>query len=179
MFPYKIDNEISLVLPNPKLHGLVMFNLIKANREYIAKWLPWSNNLQSVDAEMNFLNDNLDKYLSKKSLNLLIQYHGQIVGTISFNNINHNRCLADIGYWIGKDYSGHNIMHRCVLAMLSIGFGNYNLNKIIINAAVDNLPSNQVAKKCGFHLDGILRENERLIDGFHDENNWSILRSEY
>ncbi|TPR14139.1 GNAT family N-acetyltransferase [Apilactobacillus timberlakei] len=179
MFPYKIDNEISLILPNPKKHGAMMFNLIKENRSYLARWLPWANAIESVDDEIDFLDDNLKQYLAKNSLNLLIQYRKTIVGTISFNTIKHNNCSADIGYWMGKAYSGNNIMHRCVLGMLSIGFKQYELNKIIINAAVDNRASNQVAKRCGFHLDGVLRENEKLLDGFHDENSWSMLKKEY
>lgn len=179
MFPYKIDDEISLILPNPEKHGPIMFSLIKTNRAYLAKWLPWANALKSVNDEVSFLNDNLKHYLAENSLNLLIQYHNKLVGTISFNTINHNRKLADIGYWMSKEYSGHNIMHRCVLGMLSIGFKNYGLNKIMINAAVDNFASNHVAKKCHFHLDGVLRENELLLDGFHDENTWSMLKKEY
>ncbi|TPR39828.1 N-acetyltransferase [Apilactobacillus micheneri] len=179
MFPYKIDNEISLILPNPEKHGPTMFNLIKVNRSYLAKWLPWANALKLVNDEVSFLNDNLKQYFAQNSLNLLIQYRNQLVGTISFNNINHNRKLADIGYWMGKEYSGHNIMHRCVLGMLSIGFEQYGLNKIMINAAVDNIASNHVAKNCDFHLDGVLREHELLLDGFHDENTWSMLKKEY
>lgn len=179
MFPYKIDDEISLILPNPEKHGASMFNLIKENRVYLAKWLPWANNMKSVNDEVNFLDDNLKQYFAKNSLNLLIQYHNKLVGTISFNTINHNRKLADIGYWMGEKYSGHNIMHRCVLGMLSIGFEHYGLNKIMINVAVDNIASNHVAKNCHFHLDGVLREHELLSDGFHNENTWSMLKKEY
>ncbi|WP_105956660.1 GNAT family N-acetyltransferase [Apilactobacillus quenuiae] len=179
MFPYKIDDEINLILPNPQLHASTIFNLVESNRSYLSKWLPWANNLNNVNDEVDFLNENLQQYRVEKSLNLLIQYHNQIVGAISFNKINHNRKYTDIGYWLGQEYSDNNIMHRCVLGMLSIGFKKYEFNKIIINAAVDNVASNRVAKKCGFHLDGVLRENELLLDGFHDENTWSMLCSEY
>ncbi|MCF6514590.1 GNAT family N-acetyltransferase [Lactobacillus sp. S2-2] len=112
------------------------------------------------------------------SLNVIIKYHDKAVGTISFNNIDKKNRIADIGYWLSPIFEHQGIMARSLNAMCKIGFIEYNLNKIIINAVIDNDKSNQVAKKAGFHLDGTFRDQELLSDGFHDENQWSLLKRE-
>ncbi|UQS84927.1 GNAT family N-acetyltransferase [Apilactobacillus apisilvae] len=178
MFPCKIDDEIELSLPDIDHDAKALFNLIDQDRNRIMKWLPWVKHMQTVKDEQIFLSNSLIDYQNNKSLIVVIKYHGDIAGTISFNGFDENRHTADIGYWLGKDFTGYGIIHRCVIGMLDIGFNHYDLNKIIINAAVENNASNNVAKKCNFHLDGVLRENELLLDGFHDENTWSLLLKE-
>nr|WP_246013825.1 GNAT family protein [Companilactobacillus suantsaicola] len=69
-------------------------------------------------------------------------------------------------------------MTQAVKCMANLGFEDYGLNRVIIQAAVDNKASNAVAKKAGFILEGTLRQNELLDDGFHDENLYSLLKED-
>lgn len=179
MFDYIVDSEIKLSLPNPEVDSYELFDVINDNRESLKKYLPWVDNMLSYQDEMKVMRMQLINFSRNVSLNVIIKYHNKAVGTISFNNIDKNNRTADIGYWLAPDFEHQGIMARSLYAMCKIGFIEYNLNKIVINAAVDNDKSNQVAKKAGFQLDGILREKELLSDGFHDENQWSILKKEW
>jgi ribosomal-protein-serine acetyltransferase len=110
----------------------------------------------------------------------VIYYQNQPAGMISFNHFRRTDQSADIGYWLADRFTGQNIMHRAVQGICQLGFADYQLNKMVINAAVENTRSNQVAQNAGFKLDGTLRANELLLDGcFHDENHWSLLKNEW
>ncbi|WP_099044387.1 GNAT family N-acetyltransferase [Leuconostoc citreum] len=180
MFSFKYDDDVSLSLPLPDNDAEALFALVENSRTTLAQWLPWANRLTSVDDEKNFLQKTLTHFGTGGSLNCVIRYRNEPVGMISFNTINKKRQQADIGYWLGNQWHHKNIMHRAVTALMTIGFDEYKLRKIIINVDVHNDASNHVAQKLNCHLDGTKREDTSYgNDIFADMNEWTILRSEW
>ncbi|WP_225046758.1 GNAT family N-acetyltransferase [Lacticaseibacillus kribbianus] len=179
MFMYPIDDELALALPRPVLDAPKLYALIDADRAAIARFLPWAADTKDAAGEQAFLTMTLAHFGQGKSVNLVIYYRGAPAGTISFNGFDDAGAATDLGYWLGEPFRGKGIMHRAVAAMCDLAFTEYGRNRVIIRAAVDNPASNAVASKAGFHLDGTLREGERLADGFHDVNEWSRLKSEW
>ncbi|PWG00017.1 GNAT family N-acetyltransferase [Levilactobacillus bambusae] len=166
-----VNDKLSLALPRPTLDGPALFSLLDRNRKAFTPYLPWVANLKSVEDEVQFLKLANVQAGHAQSLNLVIWVQNQAAGMISFNQINHSRASADIGYWLGQPFQGRGIMTASVKAMVQLGFSDYSLNRLTIEAAVENQASNRVALKAGFQLEGLLRQNERLADGrFHDEN---------
>lgn len=179
MFEYKIDEEVSLALPRPKLDATPLFALIDDSRAQIAQWLPWVEKLKSIADEETFLMKMMARFGTGSSLNAVIRFKGQAAGMISFNKFHAMDQSTDIGYWLGNQFVGNGIMHRAVAGMCDLGFTDYHVHKIIIEAAVDNRRSNQVAEKAGFTCDGSVRANMLLADGYHDGNIWTMLADEW
>ncbi|WP_412989395.1 GNAT family N-acetyltransferase [Pediococcus siamensis] len=178
MFAYQVTKDLKLAIPNPARDSEQVFKLIDESRNSMQKWLPWVAELQNVEDEIRFLKHVNTNFGTGASLNVVIYFRQQPAGMISFNHINNNR--ADIGYWLAERFRGRGIMHQAVLAMVDIGFHEYDLNRIEIEAAVGNDGSNYVAQKAGFTLEGTLRENRRLLDGcFHDHNLYAFLRRDW
>lgn len=178
MLDYTVSSKIKLALPRPELDGPVLFDLLNQHRTSFEYYLPWIQFTQKPEDEISFLKLTNQHFGNAESLNLVIWYQEKIAGMISFNSINKIRNSADIGYWLTPEYRGHGVVTQSVQAICKIGFEDYGLNKIIIQAAVDNVSSNAVAKRAGFILEGISRQNEKLADGYHDENVYSLLRSD-
>lgn len=180
MFSFKYDDDISLSLPLPDQDSEALYALVEDSRTTLAQWLPWADQLRSADDEKEFLKTTLTHFGTGDSLNCVIRYRNQPVGTVSFNRINKEHQHSEIGYWLGNQWHHKNIMHRAVTALLTIGFTEYNLRKIIINVDVNNDASNHVAQKLNCHLDGTKREDILYNNGqFADMNEWSLLRSEW
>lgn len=179
MFTYKIGQEIYLALPTPKRDAKSLFKIIDESRDELGVWLPWVSNMQSEADEEKFLTQTMTHFATGFSLNVIILYENQPAGMISFNKFRTSNQSAEIGYWLGTKFVGRGIMHRAVAGMCNLAFNDYRLNKVEIHAAVENQPSNRVAKKAGFHFDGSVRAAELLADGFHDENIWSLLKEEW
>lgn len=178
MFSYAVDDEIELAIPRPALDAPALFKLLEADRSVLSRYLPWVSQTKTAADEEQALRLFNTHFGSGQSLNLVLLVAGEVAGMISFNGFAANQS-ADVGYWLGAAFRGRNVMHRAVAGLCELGFGQYGLNKIIIRAAVDNAASNAVARKAGFHLDGTLRDGEPLADGFHDENEWSLLKREW
>ena len=179
MFSYQIDNQLSLTNPRPQLDAEPLFKLVDESRNYLSPWLPWVAKMTSAGDEEQFLTSVLQHFGNGQSLNLIIRATNQPVGMISLNCFHPLNHSTEIGYWLGHQFAGKNIMHRAVLGLCDLSFTDYDLNTIEIHAASDNLPSNNVAKKAGFHLEGQVRAQELLADGYHDGNVWSLLKNEW
>lgn len=178
MLSCKVSDEIKLAVPRPKIDGPKLFKLLDGQREYFEYYLPWLKLTKVANDEVEFLQMTNRHMGMNDSLNLVIWYQNEIVGMISFNHFDHLRASADIGYWLGKKFQGKGIVTRAVQCFANLGFEDYGLNRVIIQAAVDNEASNAVAKRAGFILEGTLRQNELLDDGFHDENLYSLLKED-
>ncbi|CAM2732507.1 GNAT family N-acetyltransferase [Fructilactobacillus fructivorans] len=179
MFPYQVDQEISLRLPDQAGDSRHLYQLVNNSRTTIARWLPWANSMRSVKSEQQFLTQTMAYYRAGDSVNLLIIYRDQIAGMISFNSFDVNQKQGEMGYWLGNQYTGNGIVHRAVLSMCQIGFYDYHLNQIHIKAVVDNDRSNQVAKRAGFHLNQVIQDGI-LINGVgYQTNDWIMKKVNY
>lgn len=179
MFTYQIDDDLCLALPRPQTDASPLFKLVEESRPELSAWLPWVPEMKSAADEEKFLTRVLQHFGTSTSVNLIIRYHDQPVGMISFNSFRQTDHSTEIGYWLASEFCGNNIMHRAVLAMWHLGFKDYAVNKIEIHVATDNSNSNHVAQKAGFRLDGTVRAGELLADGFHDQNIWTMLKKEW
>lgn len=179
MLSYTVTSDIKLAVPRPVLDGPKLFKLLNSDRKFFGYYLPWVKFTKTATDEIKFLQSTNKHLGTGDSLNLIIWFKEQIAGMISFNHFEKSRNSADIGYWLGKDFQGKGIITQAVKGLCDLGFQDYDLNRIIIVAAIDNKPSNAVAQHTGFHLEGTLRQNEPLDDGFHDENIYSFLKDEW
>lgn len=69
-----------------------------------------------------------------------------------------------IGYWIDKRVANRGIITQSVIALTEYGFKKLSLHRIEINMRPENLPSQRVAEKAGYHFEG-LRPRYIHIDG--------------
>ncbi|USS91736.1 GNAT family N-acetyltransferase [Fructobacillus americanaquae] len=97
MFTYRIDQEVSLALPTPEKDAVPLFNLLTASQKEIEPWLRIQN-VKSPQDEQSFLESTMKRFVEKTSLNLVILYHGEIAGMISFNRFSWLNQNTEIGY---------------------------------------------------------------------------------
>jgi RimJ/RimL family protein N-acetyltransferase len=70
---------------------------------------------------------------------------------------------ADLGYWCAAPARGQGVMSQAVATLTRWGFGALGLVRIGWRAKVGNTASLRVAEKCGFTLEGTLRQ--ALVSG--------------
>ncbi|MDT6980440.1 GNAT family protein [Levilactobacillus zymae] len=179
MLTYQVTPELALAVPRPAKDAAALFALIEQDRAALVRYLPWVATTRTVADEQAFLRL-VNQHLGQgTSLNLVVWLPQQIVGMISCNRFDPTNQSADIGYWLGAPFRGQGLMTQAARGMCDLAFRDYDLNKLTIRAAVDNLASNAVARRAGFQPEGRLRQNERLADGYHDEYQYGLLREEW
>lgn len=155
--------HIELIPATPDLAPEV-FAVVDASRDFINEWLPWAEGTRTEADEQHFLEHMVTQSKAKKAVMFIIKADGKIVGSIDLHNIDHADKHAEVGYFLGKDATGHGIMHHAVTDLERYGFNELGLNKITIMAATKNTPSRLVAERAGYHFDGYLRD-ELLLHG--------------
>ena len=106
---------------------------------------------------------------------------GQTVGHISLSVINRrNRSARITRALVGNSAErGKGIGEAIMKAMLKIGFEDLHLHRMSLGVYVFNDPGIRCYKKCGFNVDGVLRDIQRHNDTYWSLMEMSMLENEY
>ena len=97
---------------------------VDQNRDHLRQWMPW---LDETDT-LNFIRRSLESAIAGTQYSYAILLGGELVGVLSFDNIEKmNRC-ATMGYWLAKSKMGNGYMTAAVKALVNAGFQQLELN---------------------------------------------------
>lgn len=109
----------------------------------------------------------------------------KMIGSIGLTGYNSYNSRIEISYDLDKNYWNRGIMTKAVLAVSKYAFNNFsqNLNRTPINrveafASVNNIASKKLLLKCGFSLEGILRQHRFHKGEFVDVFSFSLLAND-
>ncbi len=104
---------------------------------------------------------------------------GRVIGVTGFKNIDRISNCADIGYWLGKNYWRRGLATEAVRLVLKFGFKELKLHRIYAYVFEKNTGSKLVLEKCGFKLEGVMREALLKRSRRHNMLNYGILKREF
>ena len=88
-------------------------------------------------------------------------------GCTRFMNINWEYKVLEIGStWIGREFQGTGLNANMKFLMLRYAFETLNFEKVEFRIDERNIPSRKAVEKLGATLEGILRRNVYLKNGF-------------
>jgi RimJ/RimL family protein N-acetyltransferase len=99
---------------------------------------------------------------------------GQLMGAIGLEICEADQ-LAELGYWIGRDFRGLGYVTEAAEAVVAFGFEILGLNKIHSQHMARNPKSGRVMEKIGMQQEGILRRHVRKWGVFEDVVVYGIL----
>ncbi|MHA6250312.1 GNAT family N-acetyltransferase [Oceanobacillus sp. CAU 1775] len=178
MFGYEVDEEITLKLIQES-DARDLFALTDGSRAILSEWLPWLNTTKTEEDSLDFIKHSLINYEAKKGLNCGIFFNGELVGMAGFNTFDWTNRIGTIGYWLGEGAQGHGIMTRTVRGLIDYGFGDLELNRIEIRAAIGNLKSRAIPERLGFKEEGVIRQGEWLYNHYVDHAIYGLLKTEW
>ena len=88
-----------------------------------------------------------------------------LAGVISFHSPNFNNKVAEIGYWVAKEYRGKSIGTTAVKVLTNFGFETMGWNRIEAMIDHDNEASKKVVTRAGYEHEGLLRQRVIRADG--------------
>jgi ribosomal-protein-serine acetyltransferase len=180
-----VSPEIKTEIPSLKLKLLKEEDAeelslrVDQNREHLRRWLPWLDGAKDTSDQLNFIQRCSEGAVAGTAFHYALLSGGEIVGMVSFNNIEKlNRC-ATMGYWLAAPQTGRGLMTAAVKALIDDGFEHLELNRIQARVATDNHRSQAVCDRLGLKKEGVLRQSEWFCDHFLDMNVNSVLRNEW
>ena len=154
--------------------------VINANRDDLAPWMPWAQHERSAEDELPFIRSTRKQIADNNGLQTaIVDPAGAIVGMVGFHAVDWRNRKTSIGYWLARDEQGRGTMTAAVRALVDHAFGPWRLNRVTIQAAVDNARSRAVPERLGFREEGVLRAAERIGDRRIDHVVYSILAEDW
>ena len=174
----KVDDSISMV-PLDDQHAEPVFQLVSANRQQLREWLPWVDNMESVDFIKNFIRDSKKRWEEKSDYAFVVLLNDTIIGRIGIYKIDNQNKIGAIGYWLGGDHQGKGIMTKACKALINYCFSSFGLNRIEIKCGTKNYKSQSIPERLFLKKEGVIKEGELLYDEFIDLYSYAITKTEW
>jgi ribosomal-protein-serine acetyltransferase len=142
----------------PELHALV-----EANRDYLARWVPWAAEQELPDTEA-FIAETEAQIARNDGFQVCIAPGGPIIGMVGFHSVSWGNRNTSIGYWLDENAQGRGTMTTAVRALVDHAFDEWHLHRIEIHCAPANHRSRAIPERLGFREEATLRETE-LVGG--------------
>lgn len=178
MFRHRVDDALELGVWEQG-HADEAFALIDRNRQYLRRWLPWLDEMKSVEDERAFIRRALEQAARDDGFQAGIWHEGRLVGGIGFHYVNWPNRRTKLGYWLDERGQGKGIMTRCVGAMVDHAFAAWKLNRVVIFCASENHRSRAVPERLRFMHEGTFRQSEWLYDHFVDLEAYAMLAQDW
>jgi len=138
----------------------------------LEKFLKWVNDpevRQFVTVFMPYTKKQEEEWFDKKRENEVVltveTKDGQVIGVIGLHDIKYHHRTATTGTLIGdKESQGKGFGTDAKMVLLNYAFNTLNLRKINSRAFATNQRSINYSKKCGYEVEGILKD-EVFVDG--------------
>jgi [ribosomal protein S5]-alanine N-acetyltransferase len=86
-------------------------------------------------------------------------------GEISLTEIDWKIPKGNFSYFAVERFEGKGIISEAMMRMTALAFETLHMRKLQIRCSVDNLRSQRVAERCGFKIEGVLRNDFLKVDG--------------
>lgn len=155
-----------------------LYELIDADRDHLAPWLPWAAAETRADA-LGFIRSTRRQLADDNGLQTALTVDGRIAGVVGVHGISRADGSTSVGYWLAEAHQGRGAMTAAVRAYTDHAFKDWRLNRVELRAAVGNDRSRALAERLGFKPEGVLRQAERVGDRFVDLAVYSVLAAEW
>lgn len=111
----------------------------------------------------------VDELYNKKAIPFIVfdKRKKAYAGSTRFGLINWHNKVLHIGWtWIGREFQGTGLNIQMKYLMLQYAFEVMNFDKVEFRIDERNIRSRKAVEKLGAKLEGILRKDVKMLDGF-------------
>jgi ribosomal-protein-serine acetyltransferase len=177
-FNFKVNEQTELRLISHEQRD-ELFRLFDANRDHLRRWHPWVDIMRTAFDVEKVIAAWSAQHLARRGMFVGIWFKGNLCGMINHQNVDWPNRWTALSYWLDAAHQGQGIMTNSCRALVEHGFNTWNLNRITIECATENLRSRKIPERLGFKLEGIVRGIELLPDGYVDHAMYGLLKSDY
>jgi ribosomal-protein-serine acetyltransferase len=155
-----------------------LYALIHAERAYLGQWMGWAS-AQSLDDTVEFIRETRRQLAENNGFQTAIILEGRIIGVVGFHGVDWTHRKTSIGYWLSEEDQGNGTMTQAVRALVDHALGTWQLRRVEVRIAPENVRSRAIVERLGFREEGTLRQVERVGDRCLDGVVYSMLASDW
>ena len=159
-------------------HVPLLTRLERANREFFAPWSPIrEEDFYSESGQKTVIADLLDRHRQGTVLpHVILDDQGQVVGRITVSGIVRGPLLSgNVGYWVNAADNGRGFATRAVTEIKRVAFDELGLHRLQAESLVENLASQRVLDRNGFHQFGLAPAYLRIAGRWQDCRMYEVL----
>ena len=103
----------------------------------------------------------------------------RLIGAIGLSGWNTYNSRIELSYDLNRNFWRKGIMTRAVKEVVKYGFKELGVNRIEASVASTNTPSRDLLLKCGFELEGFLKQHRYHRGSYLDVYFFGMLRKDY
>lgn len=145
-----------------------LYAAIDASRAHLRPWMDWVDRHQNAGDTQDYITRCLLDFTRREMLTIGIfsRHDNQtVLGGSGFHNIDWIVPAVEIGYWAAVAAQGHGFISEAVDVLTEFAFRTLAANRVSIHCDPRNERSRRVAERCGYQLEGRLRNMARTPAG--------------
>ncbi len=152
-----------------------------ASQAIVCKYQPWGPN--TIKESQTFVNEAvIDLKKSPRTrfvFAIIVKQTEKLIGVIELNIRDEINRKSEVGYIIHPDYWGQGFATEAAKLIVNYSFTQLNMHRIYATCDPRNIESSKVLEKIGMTLEGRMRQDLLLKDGWRDSLLYSILEHEW
>lgn len=87
---------------------------------------------------------------------------GVLAGSIGVHDIDWRSRTGEVGYWVAREFRQLGVASRALALVSRWALEDLRLMRLVLLADVRNAPSQSVARRAGYHREGVLRSAREI-----------------
>jgi len=151
--------------------GAAMAAAITESIDHLKPWMPWAQEAPSPESAELVMRRMQADFILRRDLVFQIYARtaagerGELLGGTGLHRIDWTLRRFEIGFWIRARAQGQGYVSEAVQAMAALAFDQLAARRVEIRMDARNVRSRAVAERCGFELEGILRNDSLTTAG--------------
>jgi RimJ/RimL family protein N-acetyltransferase len=158
------DGELLLRCYQPG-DGAELNRATQSSLEHLRPWMAWASPDTTVEDSEGYARRSFAHWLLGEEFGVGVWRGERLVAASGFHlrgrSLEHG--TGEIGMWVRADEAGRGLGTRVLRAMVDWADAAWPFRKLIWTCDSRNLASARVAEKCGFQLEGRLREHRPAV----------------
>ena len=169
--PMRLDTP-RLVIRCPRAgDGASYFEAVSASLDALKPWMPWAHEPQSPERSEVLARRFHADFIARRDLVMALfprradGGEGPLVGGTGLHRFDWALRRFEIGYWVRSGHGGQGLVTEAVHAVADMASTQLAARRVEIRCDDRNRPSWRVAERCGFVLEGVLRNEALDVQG--------------
>ncbi|WP_037606401.1 GNAT family N-acetyltransferase [Streptacidiphilus rugosus] len=148
-------------------------------RDHVDPWIPWAAKSTDLASARATLQSYADRQAADTGRIYGIWLSGVLVGGVMFVAFDAAAGNCEIGVWTEPAGEGRGLVTAAVRRLLAYAFEERGMHRVQWVNSTGNTRSRAAAQRVGMRAEGAMREAFLYRGVRHDQEFWSLLRSEW
>jgi RimJ/RimL family protein N-acetyltransferase len=169
--PERLDGERTVLLAPRAGVGAELAVVIGQSLSHLRPWMPWAQDTPTAESSELVVRRMQADFIARRDLTYQLYARradgspGRLLGGTGLHRMDWTVRRFEIGYWIRPEAAGRGHVTEAAKLLTTMAFDLLAARRVEIRCDARNAKSRAVAERCGFELEGILRNEALGVDG--------------